>query len=167
MKRGIYLLMVLLTNTFFISSARAATYNIEGGDQVINGIGSFFHLSNPGWQLVLLCVLFFILFFIAISKIIRDFSGFSSWFAWILGIVLAVIGAITGVIGRIESIFYNLGFIVALIINAFIFFGTYLFEWIINKRIGRNKELKKIKEEADAEVAKEYNKAIAEVISKA
>ena len=170
MKRGIhsrFVFLVLLFTSIILPIASAATYNIEGGDQVISAINSFFTLSSSNWQIMILCVIFFVLFFIAISKIIKDFSGFSPWIAWVLGIGISIVGAVTGMIAKIESFFYSLSFIIALAINILIFFGTYLFEWLVNRKIGKDKELKKLKEEADAEVAKEYNKVIADVISKA
>jgi hypothetical protein len=169
MKRGIhsrFVFLVLLFTSIIFPIASAAAYNVEGGDQVISAINSFFTLSSSNWQIMVLCIIFFVLFFIAISKIIKDFSGFSPWIAWVLGIGMSIVGAMTGVISKIESFFYSLSFITALVINAFIFFGTYLFEWLINRKIGRNKELKKLKEEAEAEVAKEYNKTISEIIGK-
>ncbi|MCX6742140.1 MAG: hypothetical protein NTX24_03115 [Candidatus Pacearchaeota archaeon] len=170
MKRGIhsrFVFLVLLFTSIILPIVSAATYNIEGGDQVISAINSFFTLSSSNWQIMILCILFFVLFFIAISKIIKDFSGFSPWIAWVLGIGISIVGAVTGMIGKIESFFYSLSFIIALAINILLFFGTYLFEWLVNRKIGKDKELKKLKEEADAEVAKEYNKVIADVISKA
>lgn len=122
----------------------------------------FFKLETLTLETNFLCFLFWLLFFIDISKPIAAFSAFSKATSWFIGFCLACVFALSGWIAKIVAFLINsFSFIVALIIILLFFIGAYIFEALISIKLKKQKRLKEMMEEEKGKLlVREIGKSI-------